>query len=124
MGKPEQHCISLAHSGHGKHYQIPGPIKRFFKALIDAENHALTNPDETKNILSNKWGLSPEYVRQAWTQTRLDVSLNQSIVISLETYTKWYMDKEGKTGKLPDVLNSIYTGILDEIDPKLVTIFR
>ena len=102
----------------------PEPIKRFLKALVDAENYVLTHQDETKSILSNKWGFSPDYIRQAWTQTRFDVSLNQTIVTSLETYTKWYMEKDGKAEKTPDVLNSIYTGILDEIDPKLVTIFR
>jgi len=104
--------------------RIPEPIKGLLRALLDAKAFVLIHQDEAKRILSNKWGLSPEYVREAWTQTRFDVSLNQSIVISLETYVKWYMDKEGKTGEIPDVLNYIHTGLLDRIDPKLVTIFR
>jgi hypothetical protein len=34
------------------------------------------------------------------------------------------MDKEGKKGAPPDVLNYLYPNALEEIDPKLVTIFR
>ena len=79
--------------------QSAGSVKDTLKALIEAENYAMIHQDEAKKILSDKWGLSPEYVRQAWPQTRLDVSLNQSIVISLETYAKWYMGKEEKPEK-------------------------
>ena len=99
-------------------------IRRFLKALIDAEDYVLTNQDETGAIVSNKWGFDPEYIRRAWTETRLHVSLSQSIIAALQSYSGWYMDKDGKTGDPPDVLNFINTGVLDEIDPKLVTIFR
>jgi hypothetical protein len=34
------------------------------------------------------------------------------------------MDREGKTGDPPDVLNFLYTDALEEINPRLVTIFR
>ena len=102
----------------------PEAIKRLLKALIAAEDFILTNENETKDIISKKWGFSPAYINQAWTQTRLHVSLSQSIIASLKNYARWEMDREGKTGDPPDVLNYLYTDALNEINPRLVTIFR
>ncbi|MGA2936701.1 MAG: ABC transporter substrate-binding protein [Syntrophobacteraceae bacterium] len=102
----------------------PEAIKRLLKALMMAEDFVLTNEDETKDIISKEWNFSPVYIHQAWDQTRLHVSFSQSIIASLNNYAKWKMDREGKTGDPPDVLNFLYTGALDEINPRLVTIFR
>jgi NitT/TauT family transport system substrate-binding protein len=102
----------------------PEAIKRLLKALVMAEDFARTNEVETKDIISKKWGFSPAYISQAWDQTRLDVSFSQSIIASLKNYAEWKMNREGKTGDSPDVLNFLYTDALDEINPRLVTIFR
>ncbi|MFZ0927672.1 MAG: NrtA/SsuA/CpmA family ABC transporter substrate-binding protein [Syntrophobacteraceae bacterium] len=102
----------------------PEAIKRLLKALVTAEDFTMTNEDETKSIICKKWGFSPAYMSQAWEQTRLDVSFSQSIIASLKNYAKWEMDREGKNGDPPDVLNFLYTDALDEINPRLVTIFR
>lgn len=104
--------------------QSPEAIKRLLKALIEAEDFILTNKDETRDIIARKWNLSRELIRQSWSQTRLSVSFNQSIITSLQNYAKWEMDKAGRIGDPPDVLNYLYTGALDEIDPRLVSIFR
>jgi NitT/TauT family transport system substrate-binding protein len=102
----------------------PEAIKRLLKALMMAEDFTLTNEDETKSIISKKWAFSPAYISQAWTQTRLHVSFSQSIIDSLKNYAKWKMDREGKTGDPPDILDFLYTDALEEINPRLVTIFR
>jgi NitT/TauT family transport system substrate-binding protein len=102
----------------------PEATKRLLKALIKAEAFILTNQDETKDIIARKWNFSPEYVRYSWERIRMDVSFNQSIITALQNYVRWQMDREGKTGDSPDVLSYLYTGPLDEIDPKSVTIFR
>jgi ABC-type nitrate/sulfonate/bicarbonate transport system substrate-binding protein len=102
----------------------PEAIKRLLKALIRAEDFILTNKDETKAIISRKWNLSPEYISYGWSRSRLDVSLNQSIITSIQSYVKWDMVRKGKPANPPDVLQRLYTGALNEINPKLVTIFR
>jgi hypothetical protein len=89
-----------------------------------AEDFTTANEEETKSIICKTWGFNPAYIRQAWDQTRLDVSFSQSIIASLKNYAKWEMDREGKTGDPPDVLDFVYTDALDEINPRLVTIFR
>ena len=52
------------------------------------------------------------------------MTLNQSLLTSLENFAKWRMSKEGKAGEIPNFLNYIYSGALEEIDPKAVTIFK
>jgi NitT/TauT family transport system substrate-binding protein len=102
----------------------PEAIKRLLKALMMAEDFTMTNEDATKSIISETWKFSPAYIRQAWDQTRLHVSFSQSIITSLQNYAKWKIEREGKTGDPPNVLSFLYTDALDEINPRLVTIFR
>ncbi len=102
----------------------PEPLKRLLKALIKAEDFNLANEEETKRIIARKWGLNPAFIRESWPKTRLDVSFGQSIVTSLQNYTRWQRSKEGEFGDPPDVLNYLYTRALDEVAPSLVTIFR
>jgi NitT/TauT family transport system substrate-binding protein len=103
--------------------QSPEPLKRLFKALIKAEDFARANEDETKRIIAQKWGFDPSFVQQYWTGTRLSVSFGQSVVISLQNYTRWQINKAGKSTEPPDVLNFMHPGILKEVDPSLVTIY-
>lgn len=102
----------------------PEALDRFLKALIEAENFVMTHPEESQNIIASKWGFSPELVRQAWSKTRLTVSFNQSIITSLQNYSRWEMERDGRSGDLPDVLNFVDASALDRIDPRLVSIFR
>jgi ABC-type nitrate/sulfonate/bicarbonate transport system substrate-binding protein len=102
----------------------PEPLKRLLKSLIEAEDFALAHEEETKGIIARKWDFDPEFLRESWPGTRLNVSFSQSIVTSLQNCTNWQMSKMGKTKDRPDVLNYLYTGVLDEVAPKTVTIFR
>jgi len=104
--------------------QSPAAVKRLLKALILAEEFALNHSEETKSIIAQKWQIDPEMVRYTWNGTRLFVSCNQSIVTGLQTYVKWKMVSEGRTESAPDVLPYVFYHALEEVDPKLVTIFR
>ncbi len=102
----------------------PEAIKRLLEALVTAEDFSMTNEEETKDAICKKWDFSSAYILQAWDQTRLHISFSQSIITSLQNYVRWEMDRKGKTGESPDVLNFLYTDALEEINPKLVGIFR
>jgi ABC-type nitrate/sulfonate/bicarbonate transport system substrate-binding protein len=104
--------------------QSPEPIKRFLRALHQAEHFILANEEEAKSIISHKWGLEPEFIGQIWDRTRLNVTLNQSMVISMENVARWKLNREGKVAEIPNFLDYIYTDALDEIEPKAITIFR
>jgi ABC-type nitrate/sulfonate/bicarbonate transport system substrate-binding protein len=97
----------------------PEPLRRLLRALIKAESFARDDEEEAKRIISGKWGfeLSP-------TKTRLNVSFGQSVVTSLQNYTRWHLTKAGNRTEPPNILNYLQTGILDEVAPGTVTIFR
>ncbi len=102
----------------------PEPIKRFLRALLKAEDFVLNNGDEAKNIIVRRWGFEPAFIDQIWDKTRLSVTLNQSLIISLESFSKWSREKEGKEGEGPNFLKFLYSDPLAQIDPKAVTIFK
>lgn len=104
--------------------QIPEPLKRFLRALLKAEDFVLTDSEEAKNIIARRWGFGPDFMQQVWDKTRLSVTLNQSLITSLESFSKWSRAKEGKEGEGPNFLKYVYTDALAQVDPKAVTIFK
>jgi NitT/TauT family transport system substrate-binding protein len=102
----------------------PEPFRRFFEALIKAEHFVRANDEETRHILSRRWGFGTEFLRESWPKTRLSVSFGQSIVTSLRSYMGWQLRKIGEPMGAPEVLEYLHPGILDGVAPKTVTIFR
>ncbi len=102
----------------------PEPLKRFLRALLMAEGFVLANENEARNILARKWGFDPEFIGEVWEKTRLNVTLNQSMITSLENFARWKMKKEGKFEPIPNYLRFTFTGVLDEVEPRTVTLFR
>ena len=104
--------------------QSPEPLKRLLRALIKARDFSLSQDEETRRIIAQKWDLDPSIVDRVWQRTRLNVSLGQSIVTSLQHYSLWQINKAGKPSEMPEVIKYLHTGILDEVAPELVTIYR
>lgn len=102
----------------------PAAARRLLKGLILAEEFIVNQPVLARAIISRKWEIEPELIDHLWSRTRLLVSFNQSIVTGLQTYVKWDMKNEGRTGEPPDVLTFLDTGPLEDLDPRLVTVFR
>ena len=76
--------------------QSPEPVKRFLKALVKAQDFLLAHEDEAKGIIMRRWGFDPEFMRENWEETRLDVSLSQSLVRSLDNAANWNMHRDGR----------------------------
>jgi NitT/TauT family transport system substrate-binding protein len=104
--------------------QSPEALKRFLRGLLKAEDFVLAHRDEAKNIIARRWGFEPAFMQQIWDKTRLSVTLNQSLIPSLESFSQWSREKEGKGGEGPNFLEYIYPDALAQVDPKAVTIFK
>jgi ABC-type nitrate/sulfonate/bicarbonate transport system substrate-binding protein len=115
------HWILMAREGV---IQSPEPVKRFLKALVNAQAFLLSHEDEAKGIIMQRWDFEPGFMRQNWEGTRLDVSLSQSLIRALDNAANWKMRRDGRFAEPPNFLNYIHTGVLDEVDPRSVTIFR
>lgn len=104
--------------------QSPEPLKRLIQALISAENFVRADEKEAERILARKWNFDPAFLQESWPRTRVGVTLGQSIVTSLQNYITWSMRRKGNPTNPPDVLDFLYTGILDEVAPGAVTVYR
>lgn len=100
-------------------------VKRTLTALKRAEDFVLLHEDEAKGIIMRRWGFDPQFMRQFWSVTKLRLTLDQALVISLEDGAAWKLGAGAQqAGALPDVLDYISTSALEEVDPKAVTILR
>ncbi|HZD54882.1 MAG TPA: ABC transporter substrate-binding protein [Candidatus Aquicultoraceae bacterium] len=102
----------------------PEPLKRLLAALLKAEISVRTDEEEAMRIVAEEWKFDPAFLRQSWPDNRFDVSLSQSLVTSLQTYSRWEMRSKGRSGIPPDVLSWLHPGILEEVAPIKVTLFR
>ncbi len=102
----------------------PERFRRMVRALIKAEQFARFHDAEVKRLLIRKWDLDPELLEKTFPKIRLSVTFSQTIAASLRDYSRWKMKKEGRHGLPPDVLEFLYTGALDEVAPRAVTLFR
>ena len=102
----------------------PEPLKRLVKALITAEDFVRADGEEARRILVRQWDFKPDFLQDSWTRTRVSVSFGQSIVTSLQNYFRWEKRKQGHSETPVDVMDFLYTGILDEVAPRKVTVFK
>jgi ABC-type nitrate/sulfonate/bicarbonate transport system substrate-binding protein len=103
----------------------PGePVKRLLQALIKAEEYYLANRDSAMHIVMDSFGIDPEYMELKWDSVVLNLSLNQSMINSLETIARWKLKKQGAAGLIPHFTDYIHVGTLEEVEPDAVRIFR
>ena len=98
-------------------------IQRVLRALIRAEVHLITNPEEALELvvarLSDK--VSAEIVREQWGTVEFAVRLDQRTFVSLESQATWFAEV-ARFGDAPDDLSVIFSpGPLRSVAPLRVT---
>ncbi|MGC2062430.1 MAG: NrtA/SsuA/CpmA family ABC transporter substrate-binding protein [Thermodesulfovibrionales bacterium] len=103
----------------------PGKVKKLLQSLIKAEKFVKQNPDEAQRIIADYSRLDMAVVRGLWTDTTHRVSLDQSLVFSLEDVSRWAINS-GLTDskKVPNYLDFIYFDGLRSVKPEAVRILR
>jgi len=104
----------------------PEVIKKILKALLKAEALIRDNSEEAEKAVTTQLGKEREKeVIDDWNIYQFDVSLEQSLIITLEDIARWAV-KSGLTQKkgIPNYLDFIYSEALDGIDPDSVTIIK
>jgi NitT/TauT family transport system substrate-binding protein len=102
----------------------PDVAKRFLRALKQAERFVLGHQADAKAIIATRWNLDPEFVEQVWDLNKLRVTLDQSLVISLESAVRWRISHKGMAESVTNILSRIHQAPLAEIDPVSVTLSR
>jgi NitT/TauT family transport system substrate-binding protein len=103
----------------------PEAIQKFVQALVDAEEHVQANGQELYDIILSHEKITKDYLDYAEAKQQYVVELPQSIIMMIEDQTRWAMNnKLAHRDSIPNYLSYIYTGALEKIKPKAVTIIR
>jgi len=75
--------------------------------------------------MQRRLNLDESYMEAAWTQNNFSVSLEQSLILTMEDEARW-MINNGLTAEkqVPNILNSIFEDALKTLKPQAVDIIR
>jgi len=103
----------------------PQAVKSVLQALMKSEEFVKKYPKHAQRIVSNKTGIRESEIAGLWPDLRFEVSLEQSLLTSLENEARWAIrNKLADRKKIPNYLNFIYLDALQAVKPKGVTIIR
>jgi len=103
----------------------PELVKRFLRALYQAEEYLRNHPNEAKAIVKNHMNFTDGYMETVWRQNRYSLSLDQSLVLAMEDEARWMINNGLKDkAEVPDFLKHIYAEGLESVKPEAVGVIR
>jgi NitT/TauT family transport system substrate-binding protein len=101
----------------------PEVLRRFLRAVEKGEVFIKKNENEAIDILCTKLKIDREATRANWHDLRFRMSLDQSILVSLEDHARWaILNKIMDVETIPNYLAYIYPEALRAIKPEAITI--
>lgn len=100
-------------------------VRKMLRALVRAEEFVRKNPAEAQKIVADFSNIDIVIVRDIWTNTSFNLTLDQSLILSLEDESKWAIkNKLTRTKKVPNYLDFIYFDGLKTVKPEAVRILK
>lgn len=101
----------------------PDTAEKFLHALVKAANFVANEPNEARGIIASSVGMEESLLAELWNIYQLDVTLNRSLLATMRDQGRWAIRKRlTRKTDLPDFMECIDAGILQQIDAKRVTI--
>ncbi len=101
----------------------PDTIKRFLKAIERGETFIQENRSEAIDLVSERLKIDKEFITGVWDDFVFAVSLDQSLLITLEDQAKWaIVNNLVDATEVPNYLDYIYLDALDEVKPEAIGI--
>jgi NitT/TauT family transport system substrate-binding protein len=105
--------------------QHPDTVRRFLRALLEAEQFVAEAPGEAQAILAAATKTDPGIIREVWQAFNYRVQLDQTLIITLEDETRWAMNNRLTTQTvMPDYRKYIHFDSLLALKPEAVTFKR
>lgn len=103
----------------------PQTIKKLLRALVRAERFCKDEPGAAHKIIAGAINVSLEHMMELWPTFQFKVTLDQSLLLTLEDETRWAI-KNKLTGRtdIPNYLYHIYLDALHAVTPEAVTIIH
>lgn len=103
----------------------PEAIEKFIQALVRAETFAREHRDEAAAIIAGRLGADNARIGKFWDTFRLEVSLEQSLILLLENQARWALRESlVKQERMPDFTGFLYPEGLEGVKPRAVSIIR
>ena len=103
----------------------PETIRRYLRALDDAETLVNTNEPEAKAIIQRRLNVTDDYMDNLWRNNRFGLSLEQGLVLSMQDEARWMVEANMTAGRAPpSYLDMVYQDPMREVKPSAVTIIR
>jgi NitT/TauT family transport system substrate-binding protein len=103
----------------------PETIKKLLRALVRAEQFCKEEPDAARQIIAGAISVSLENLEELWTSFRFNVTLTQSLLLTLEDETRWAIKNQLTASPgIPNYLNSLYLDGLAGVKPEAVTVIH
>lgn len=103
----------------------PDAVKRYLRALIQAEAFAQNNDQVARDIVGRYLGYDKTYMQTLWSRLIVDVSLGQDLLIAMEDQARWAIENHVvDASNVPDYYKLVYFGGLEAVKPDGITIIR
>lgn len=114
-------CLSGKQEYVTKH---PETIKKVLIALLRAEAFVKERPDESRQIVSEALKIERNLLEGIWSDLFFQVTLGQSLLVSLEDQTRWALENRLLKAAKPNYLDFIHADALKSVKPEALTIIR
>ena len=103
----------------------PETTKKVLRALLKAETFVEQNPEEARRLVAEFIKIDKALLDEIWPIYDTMVVLDQSLIVDLETQTRWALKNRLIARKImPNYLDFIYMDGLLAVKPEAVSILR
>jgi NitT/TauT family transport system substrate-binding protein len=100
-------------------------IKKLTRALVRAERLCRDEPDAAHQIIASALNVSLENLQELWPSYRFNVTLDQSLLLTLEDETRWAIKNQlTDRTSIPNYLEHVYPDALEAVTPAAVTVIH
>jgi NitT/TauT family transport system substrate-binding protein len=96
--------------------------RRLLSALLKASDWIAAHPAEARALLQQRTGLSAELIEASWDALGYEVSLKQSLLVTLEAQARWARRERMVDAPPPNFLRFIDANPLRSLRPRAVTL--
>ena len=104
----------------------PRALRKFLRAVERASTFVRNRPVESQALVAERLGLDRKVTAALWSVFVFGISLDQSLILTLEDEARWAIagDLAGGKAEMPNYLDYIHVDALEDVKPESVTIIR
>jgi sulfonate transport system substrate-binding protein len=101
----------------------PDTIKKFLRALIQAEDYIINNQTHTIDTSAKKLNYTYNYLSSIWSNYQFSISLDQALISQMEDQARWMINNNMTSAQTaPDFMNYICLDGLNDVRSRSVNI--